>query len=146
MNDRKGPHYSVIHLGPWEGWARHTEHHHKLGELDARVFLKHRLDLTSAEVSLNWFRPGEETPVYHTHRRNEEIYLFIKGRGQFQVDGETFDVEEGSCVRVSTPGLRSWRASPDEGLYFIVIQAPTGGLDTSGFDDGVVDPATPIRW
>lgn len=27
-------------------------------------------------------------PFYHTHRLNEEIYLFLKGVGEFQIDGK----------------------------------------------------------
>lgn len=146
MKNSNEKNYSVVHLGPWAGWQRHSEQHKSLGEVHGRVFLMHRLGLTSSEISLNRFSPGEDAEVYHSHKTNEEIYIFIKGRGQFQVDGETFDVQEGSVVRVSPVAQRVWRAAEDEELFFIVIQAPEGAAVSTGFDDGVVDHETPVKW
>jgi len=62
-------------------------------------------------------------PFYHRHQQNEEIYLFIKGSGEFQVDSKTFAVGEGSVVRVDPAGERTWRNTGNEPLYYIVIQA-----------------------
>jgi mannose-6-phosphate isomerase-like protein (cupin superfamily) len=105
--------------------------------MEGKVFLKELLGLTSSEISLNKMPPGGGLPFYHTHKLNEEIYIFIKGRGEFQVDGKVFPVQEGSVVRIARGGERCWRNNSTEDLYCIVIQAREGRYDGSTTQDGV---------
>lgn len=49
---------------------------------------------------------NQEIGFLHTHKNHEELYFFLKGKGEFQVYGRSFPVVEGSVVRV-TPGGRS---------------------------------------
>jgi mannose-6-phosphate isomerase-like protein (cupin superfamily) len=111
------------------------------GEVEGKVFLHALLGLTSAEISLNRVPPGFAMPFHHRHRRNEEIYIFIKGRGEFQVDDRIFPVGEGSVVRVAPDGARWWRNTSDKPLYYIVVQAPVGGLTAGAtISDGMPAP------
>jgi quercetin dioxygenase-like cupin family protein len=110
-----------------------------------KLFLKDVLGLSGAEVSLNVMRPGEDMPFFHRHHRNEEVYLFIGGRGQVQVDGEVFEVSEGSVVRISPSAARSWRNYSAEDLYFVVIQYPADGHVSGKTSDGVGVPGRP-EW
>lgn len=138
--------YSVAHLGPWKGWERHEYFHPRLNrKIRGRVFLRKLLGLTGMEVSLNKLPARAEVPFYHAHRENEELYLFLQGRGQFQVDGQSFDVQEGSVVRVKTSGMRTWRNASDEDLYFACIQAKEGSLTADEVSDGIPGEA-PVRW
>jgi mannose-6-phosphate isomerase-like protein (cupin superfamily) len=106
-------------------------------EVAGKVFLKSILGLTSAEISLNRLPPNTSMPFHHRHRKNEEIYVFIGGTGEFSIDGQRFPVREGTVVRVAPEGVRCWRNLSGEPLYYIVIQAPAGGYGSdSTIDDG----------
>lgn len=138
---RQGKNYTSADLGAWEGLPQYKEYHPGLEmEIPGRVFLKKLLGLTSSEISINYFPPGMAVPVYHHHAKNEEIYIFLRGKGQFEVDGDTFPVSEGSVVKVATPGVRTMKADADSDLYYIVIQAKEGGSVSDAFEDGIVDP------
>lgn len=93
-------------------------------EIEGKIFLNELLNLTSSEISLNRFPANTSMPFHHRHAANEEIYIFIKGEGEFQVDGVIIPVTEGSVISVAPTGSRCWRSLPGEPLYFIVIQAP----------------------
>ena len=70
----------------------------------------------------------------------------IRGKGEFQVDGETIPVAEGSVVSVAPNGSRCWRSLPDEPLYFIVIQAPAGQYKSGvSITDGIA-VNEPVTW
>ncbi len=103
-----------------------------------KVFLKSMLGLTGMEVSVTKLPAGAAIPFLHRHRAHEELYVFTGGRGQMLVDGETFDVVEGSVVRVATGGARTIRAAASEELRFLCIQAREGSMmDAEAVDDGV---------
>jgi mannose-6-phosphate isomerase-like protein (cupin superfamily) len=141
---RSGPNCSCADLGPFAGLGRFTYGPPGLPTRH-KVFLKDALGLSGAEVSLNVMRPGEEMPFFHRHERNEELYVFIGGRGQVQVDGEVFEVSEGTAVRMSPAAVRAWRNHSADDLYFLVIQYPAGGHVTGATSDGVLVPGRP-EW
>jgi mannose-6-phosphate isomerase-like protein (cupin superfamily) len=63
--------------------------------------------------------------------------VFIAGRGQMQVGGNTFDVAEGSVVRVAPGGARSIRAAAGVALLYLCIQARENPMpDLEATDDG----------
>jgi mannose-6-phosphate isomerase-like protein (cupin superfamily) len=104
-----------------------------------KVFLKPVLGLTGMEASVTTLPAGFAIPYTHRHRAHEELYVFTGGRGQMQVDGETFDVAEGSVVRVAPAGARTIRAAPDEALRYVCIQARAGSVpDLEAAEDGQV--------
>ena len=88
-------------------------------------------------ISLNKFPAGYSVPFYHAHKHNEEVYIFVGGKGQMQIDDQNIDVEEGSVVRVKTEGMRTWRNNSDQDLYSVVIQAKENSLTADTFEDGI---------
>ncbi|GAX36552.1 cupin domain-containing protein [Nodularia sp. NIES-3585] len=107
-------------------------------QIEGKIFLKQLLNLTSAEISINNLPPGKSVPFYHKHKFNEEIYIFVQGQGEFQVDERVFAVSEGSVVRVDPQGERCWRnTSNTENLICIVIQAKAGSYTEHTIQDGV---------
>jgi quercetin dioxygenase-like cupin family protein len=126
---RRGKHYTVGEAGD-------------IAELDQKLFVGKPLGFTGMEVSLNRFLPGQEVPFLHQHKKHEEMYLFIQGHGQFQVDGEVFDVHPGTIVRVLPDGKRAWRNNSQQDLVAIVIQA---NLDSLTDQDGIRHEGT-IDW
>ena len=112
--------------------------------LESKLFLKDLMDLTSMEVSLNKNAPGTGMSFFHKHHLNEELYLFIKGTGEMQINGERFEVSEGSVIKVEPEASRSWWNTGSEDLFYVIIQARKGSMDTSTGDDGaLVDGEVP---
>lgn len=89
--------------------------------------------------------PGAGMPIYHQHQQNEEVYIFIQGKGQVQVDGEVIDVHEGSIVRIAPNGERTWRNNSDEPLLYIIIQMRENSLEQYGLGDAKV-PEKVVSW
>jgi len=113
--------------------------------IPGKLFLGEKLGLTSMEVSINKDEPGSGMPFFHRHHDNEETYVFIGGQGEMIIDGERFDVEEGSVVSVQPEADRSWRNTGDKNLYYIVIQASKKSLKANGIKDGELTE-TVVPW
>jgi mannose-6-phosphate isomerase-like protein (cupin superfamily) len=103
----------------------------------SRVTLKEILDLTGAEISVNQLPAGAEIPFAHSHKRNEEIYIFTSGEGWFWLDGVKLSVKEGSALRVSPSVVRSIKAGA-VALFYFCIQVEQGSLVQSTLKDGIV--------
>ena len=123
--------YSTTEIGP-------------MGQI-TRVMLKETLGLTGAEVSFTRMPAGKAGAFLHAHKRNEEIYLFISGKGLFWLDGELVPVKEGTTVRVSPACFRCIKADDSEPLTYICIQTDEGSLVQSTRDDGIRSELPP-KW
>jgi len=110
-----------------------------------KFFLHDLLGLNGCEISLNVLKPGGGMPFLHKHREHEEVYLFLAGYGQFQVDDETFAVQTGDIIRVLPDGERVWRNTSDTDLVFVVFQAKAGTVPVGGTADGV-GVRKPVVW
>lgn len=134
----EGTHYTSVSVGQMANLDEHVLQLAPGIEIPGKVFIGQALQATGAEISFQSFAPGSETGFLHTHKTHEEIYIFIKGCGEFQVDGAIFPVSEGSVVRVATEGERSVRNPSNEPLIMICIQykASTFGIDDA--TDGVI--------
>ena len=91
-------------------------------KIPGKVFGGQAVGATGAEFSFQQFAPGTETGFLHTHLCHEELYFFLSGKGEFQVDGNVFAVEEGSVVRVSPNGKRSVRNNGTKPLVMLCVQ------------------------
>jgi mannose-6-phosphate isomerase-like protein (cupin superfamily) len=137
LEKREGRNFTLAHLGGWDELDNYTFKHPRIPwEYPRKLFLKKELGLTGMEVSLNKMLPDEEMPFYHMHQENEELYVFVKGKGQFQVDGEVIDVSEGTVIKVAPRGIRLWRNNSRETLYYIVVQAKADSLPDGDISDG----------
>ncbi|MFT7512620.1 MAG: mannose-6-phosphate isomerase-like protein (cupin superfamily) [Candidatus Omnitrophota bacterium] len=103
--------------------------------LESKLFLRDRMQLTGMEVSVNKDEPGTGMTFYHRHKQNEELYIFISGEGEMEVDGERFPVSEGSVVRVDPSASRAWWNTGSSELYYVCVQAVAGSMRTSTADD-----------
>lgn len=56
-------------------------------KIPGKVFGGTLTGATGGEFSFQSFAPGAETGFLHTHKNHEELYFFLKGQGEFQVDG-----------------------------------------------------------
>ena len=111
-----------------------------VGDIQAkgRVTLHNELALTGSEISINELPPGVSVPFVHSHKRNEEVYIVVKGKGRFYVDGDEFEVAEGSVVRVDPAGQRCITADSQSSIRHICIQTEAKSLVQFTEGDGVI--------
>ena len=91
-------------------------------KIPGKVFGGAAVHATGGEFSFQMFQPGTETGFLHTHKQHEELYFFLGGQGEFQVDGQVIPVAEGSVVRVAPAGERSVRNNGTEPLVMLCVQ------------------------
>jgi len=113
--------------------------------LEGKLFIGELLGLSSMEISLNKDSVGTGMPFFHRHHEHEEVYIFLRGSGEMSIDDEIIEVKEGSIVKIQPTAKRSWWNTGDSGLYYIVLQAPVGGMKSSGIDDGELIEGT-VPW
>jgi mannose-6-phosphate isomerase-like protein (cupin superfamily) len=142
---KKGTHFTAYESGLRKDWPAHTVELPGLGEIPGKLFLKDLVGFTGCEISINSMAPGAGMPIYHQHQQNEEVYIFIQGRGQMQVDGEVIDVQEGTIVRIAPSGERIWRNNSSEPLLYIIIQVRENSLHQYGLGDANV-PEKEVTW
>lgn len=116
-----------------------------VGDIQAhgRVELHDRLALTGSEISINELPPGVSVPFVHAHKRNEEVYVVIQGKGRFYIDGDEFEVAEGSVIRVDPAGQRCITADAQSSIRYLCIQTEAGSLVQFTMNDGVLLEAKP---
>lgn len=116
---QQGPNFSLAHLGAANELRQYRFQHPALPvAVPGKVFLQELLGLTGLEISFGLMPPGKSMPFHHQHRENEEVYLFLQGRGQFQIDGQVQEVREGTVIRVAPAGVRAWRNHSTEDLFY----------------------------
>ena len=139
LNDKtvQGNNFTCFHAGSMEGWAQFRLEPPDV-PLPARgkLFLRKFLGAAGLELSLNVLPPGKGMPFLHKHRKNDEAYIVVGGRGQFLVDGECLDVAEGSVLRLGPAAARAWRSNSDAALYFLCLQYRADSLIEGGTADG----------
>ena len=133
----EGSNHSAIDLGIFDNLMGYSYMHPKRHqEVKGKQFVGELLKTTGAEISFQILPPHFEQTFLHKHRQHEEIYVFLKGSGQFQVDGNIFDVSEGSVIRVSPEGNRTYRNNSENPLVFMCIQCKAGSLENYFVEDG----------
>ena len=95
---------------------------------EGKQFVKDATGATSCEISFGTLPQGEAVPFFHSHKENEENYIILSGAGKFQVNGEVFDVAEGSVIRVATKCDRNLKCTSETPMTYICIQAKEGSL------------------
>ena len=133
----EGLNYTSIDLGSLDEIKDYSYIHPKRHEeVKGKVFIGEILKSSSAEISFNVVPPNTEMAFFHQHKNNEEIYMVIKGSGQFQVDESLLDVTEGSVIRIAPDGNRTYRNNTDKPLLLLCIQNKAGSLDYFNMEDG----------
>ena len=67
---------------------------------DNEVYLlKDNKTLNNLVLSSTFLRANQNT-TGHTHKGQEEVYMFVSGKGEMEIDGKRFNVREGDCVLI----------------------------------------------
>ncbi|WP_158265273.1 cupin domain-containing protein [Blastopirellula marina] len=136
--------YEHVSVGPMSDWKRFRFQLRDLPPAPKR-FLKSELSLSSMELSVNCMPAGATMPFLHKHRRNEEVYLFLTGEGEFQAGDEILAITPGFCIRCSPETPRSFRNTGSVPMEFVVIQAEADSYSGAGLTtDGELVPVSPV--
>ncbi len=141
----EGTHFSALSTGSFSQLNDYVLPVAPEMEIQGKVFMGQALQTTGAEISFQSFAPGKETGFLHTHQTHEELYIFVSGKGEFQVDGQVFPVGEGSVVRVAPEGKRSVRNNGTEPLIMICVQYKAQTFTAQDAADGQL-LQEPVKW
>ncbi len=84
------------------------------------------LELEESGLGSQRVPPGYRFPYGHTHEKQEEVYVVLRGSGRMKLDDEIVDLRALDAVRVAPGTWRGYEAGP-EGLEILVIGAPNLG-------------------
>jgi mannose-6-phosphate isomerase-like protein (cupin superfamily) len=94
-------------------------------DLEFRLATK-ALELEQSGLGYQRIPPGYRFPYGHTHERQEEVYVILRGSGRMKLDEEIIELRAWDTVRVAPGTWRGYEAGPD-GLEILVIGAPNLG-------------------
>jgi Mannose-6-phosphate isomerase len=114
-------------------------------KIPGKVFGGQDLGTTGSQFSFQYFNPGEETGFYHTHTTHEELYIFLGGKGEIQIDGQNIPVTEGSVVRVAPVAKRTIRNNGQEPMLMLCVQYKVNSFTAEDATDGNISHE-PVKW
>ena len=88
---------------------------------DHRYIVEDNTTLKNLVLSSTRLHAGKET-TGHNHKGQEEVYFFISGQGEMQLDDNKFSVEPGDTVLIKDGVFHKvYNPSDEEELYFICV-------------------------
>lgn len=138
-------HFSAINIGKLDELNDYVLELAPEVKIPGKVFGGAAIGATGGEFSFQVFQPGTETGFLHTHKQHEELYFFLSGKGEFQVDGQVIPVQEGSVVRVAPDGRRSVRNNGTAPLTMLCVQYRGNTFTAEDAADGVILDE-PVKW
>ncbi len=90
--------------------------------IEGRFARKH-LDSRDLGVSLFRYAANLRSPVAHSHREQEEVYVVVAGSGRVLLDGELHDLRQWDVLRVAPEVVRAFEGGP-EGLDIVAVGGP----------------------
>tara|TARA_Y100001972_G_C7546597_1_gene274867 strand:- start:60 stop:392 length:333 start_codon:yes stop_codon:yes gene_type:complete len=87
---------------------------------DAQYLLKDNAFGNNLVLSSTFLRANRSTNG-HTHSGQEEVYFFMKGKGEMQINEERFDVKKGDVVCIEDGDFHRVFNTSHLGLYFVCV-------------------------
>jgi mannose-6-phosphate isomerase-like protein (cupin superfamily) len=81
--------------------------------------LKDNKKLKNLVLSSTDLKPNKSTRG-HKHEGQEEVYYFVEGHGDMEIDGHAFAVYPGDVVLIEDGAFHRVRAGPN-GMYFVCV-------------------------
>ena len=143
---KSGKNYTAVSVGKMNEIIEHVL---PMGPItiQGKVFAGQAVCATGSELSFQTLVPGQDSGFLHTHKTHEELYIILKGEGQYQVDGEIFPVSEGTIIRVAPEGKRALKNTGKENLTMLCIQYKAnafGEADSPMTDGNILQE--PLNW
>lgn len=141
----EGVNYSAVSVGKMNELR---EHQLVLGPnmvINGKVFVGGALHTTGSNISFQYLAPGEDSGFLHTHKTHEELYIIMKGEGEYQIDGKSFPISEGTVVRVSPDAKRALRNTGKSEMIMICVQYKADTFTDADAEDGII-LSEPLEW
>src|SRR5215211_4979430 len=103
-------------------------------DLEFRLATK-ALELERSGLGYQRVPPDYRFPYGHTHEKQEEVYVVVRGSGRMKLDDDIVELREWDVVRVPPGTWRGYEAG-SEGLEILVFGAPSLGEDPRGDVEG----------
>ncbi len=87
---------------------------------NSQYVLQDNRTLKNLVVSSTFLRANQATSG-HSHNGQEEVYHFMKGEGEMQVDDQRFPVKEGDIILIEDGEFHRVFNTGHLGLYFICV-------------------------
>ena len=87
---------------------------------DHRYIVEDNTTLKNLVLSSTRLKAKKETSG-HNHKGQEEVYFFIEGYGEMQLDDDKFSVEPGSIVLIKEGVFHKVYNTGDNELYFVCV-------------------------
>ena len=87
---------------------------------DERYIVKDNTHLKNLVLSSTVLHPGKNT-TGHKHAGQEEVYFFVDGKGEMQVNDERFPVEGGDVICIEDGDFHRVFNTGHLGLYFVCV-------------------------
>jgi hypothetical protein len=74
----------------------------------------HGKQLESEQLGVSYFRyaPDVRSPIGHSHRAQEEVYVIINGSGRIKLDNEIRELRRWDVVRIAPQTVRALEVGP----------------------------------
>ena len=82
--------------------------------------LKDNKKLNNLVISSTHLRANKNT-TGHRHVGQEEVYFFIRGKGEMEIDGNLFPVKENDVVLIEDGEFHKVYNTGHLGLYFVCV-------------------------
>jgi len=92
----------------------------KVVKEDDRYVVVDNTFLNNLIVSSTDLKPGKATSG-HSHAGQEEVYSFVKGKGQMKIENEVFPVSEGDMILIEDGKFHQVINNSAENLYFVCV-------------------------
>jgi quercetin dioxygenase-like cupin family protein len=137
---KSGKNFTAVEVGKWSEIKDYELHLGPDMTIPGKVFVGSALGATGSELSFQSLVSGQDSGFLHTHKTHEELYFILKGKGEYQVDGEVFPIGEGSIIRVAPEGKRALKNTGDGEMIMLCIQykADSFAKDDTPAGDGVI--------
>ena len=144
---KTGKNYSAVCVGKMNEIIEHELPMGPNVTIQGKVFVGQAVGATGSELSFQTLVSGQDSGFLHTHKTHEELYIILKGEGQYQVDGEIFPVSEGSVIRVAPEGKRALKNTGNDKLTMLCIQYKANAFteaDSPMTDGNILQD--PLNW
>jgi|TARA_E500000331_G_scaffold344651_1_gene381182 mannose-6-phosphate isomerase-like protein (cupin superfamily) len=91
-----------------------------IAKQDERYIVKDNTTLKNLVVSSTFLEANKSTSG-HRHAGQEEVYYFVSGKGQMELDHKIFDVGPGDIVLIEDNVFHKVHNTGDYGLYFVCV-------------------------
>lgn len=82
--------------------------------------LKDNTTLNNLVVSSTYLKPYQSTRG-HSHAGQEEVYIFVSGSGEMELDENRFEVNRGDVILIEDGVFHRVHNTTENSLYFVCV-------------------------